>query len=68
MAVGKVKQIIGPTVDLEFPSDDLPNILNAIKIDDDSRDIHLTVGETTTLKLGDKTIPLPCPESPPEKE
>lgn len=31
-------------------------------------DIHLTVGETTTLKLGDKTIPLPCPESPPEKE
>ncbi|MCX7717220.1 MAG: F0F1 ATP synthase subunit beta [Candidatus Sumerlaeaceae bacterium] len=40
---GVVKQVIGPTVDLEFPSDELPNILNAIKIDDDARNIHLTV-------------------------
>jgi F-type H+-transporting ATPase subunit beta len=40
---GIVKQVIGPTVDLEFPSDELPNILNAIKIDDDARNIHLTV-------------------------
>ena len=31
-------------------------------------DLHLTVGEETTLKLGDKAIPLPCPEPPPEKE
>ncbi len=43
MAVGSVKQVIGPTVDLEFPSDSLPNILNAITIDDDARNIHLTV-------------------------
>ncbi|MBX7246391.1 MAG: F0F1 ATP synthase subunit beta [Candidatus Sumerlaeaceae bacterium] len=43
MAIGKIKQVIGPTVDLEFPSDALPNILNAIKIDDNARNIHLTV-------------------------
>ncbi len=42
-AMGKVVQVIGPTVDLEFPSDQLPNILNAIKIEDASRGIDLTV-------------------------
>ena len=31
-ALGKVKQVIGPTVDVEFPSDALPDILNAITI------------------------------------
>jgi F-type H+-transporting ATPase subunit beta len=30
--VGKIKQIIGPTLDIEFHSDRLPNILNAIEI------------------------------------
>jgi F-type H+-transporting ATPase subunit beta len=32
MAVGKIKQIIGPTVDIEFPQGELPNILNAVTI------------------------------------
>lgn len=41
--VGKIRQVIGPTVDLEFDPDHLPQILNAIRIDDDERDIHLTV-------------------------
>ena len=41
--VGSVKQIIGPTVDLEFPSDALPNILNAVTINDDKLNIHITV-------------------------
>ncbi|HSH00525.1 MAG TPA: F0F1 ATP synthase subunit beta, partial [candidate division Zixibacteria bacterium] len=30
--IGTVTQVIGPTVDCEFPSDSLPNILNAIRI------------------------------------
>jgi len=42
-ALGKVVQVIGPTVDLEFPSDQLPNILNAIKIEDPAHGIDLTV-------------------------
>jgi len=39
--VGHGRQVIGPTVDFEFPADQLPNILNAITVDDDERDIHL---------------------------
>ena len=31
---GLVQQVIGPTVDLEFDSDNLPEILNAIHIKD----------------------------------
>jgi F-type H+-transporting ATPase subunit beta len=51
---GKVLQVIGPTVDLEFPSDSLPSILNAIRIDDPDRDIHLTV--EAALHIGDNVI------------
>jgi len=43
MATGVVKQIIGPTVDIEFPSDVLPNILNAIEIKDPRRNVTITV-------------------------
>src|SRR3989338_5985828 len=32
MNLGKVVQVIGPVVDLEFPSGNLPGILNAVKI------------------------------------
>jgi len=41
--IGKIVQVIGPTVDCEFDSDKLPKILNALKIDDKDKDIHLTV-------------------------
>ena len=38
---GKVQQVIGPTVDLEFESDHLPDMLNAIRIVDEARGIDL---------------------------
>jgi F-type H+-transporting ATPase subunit beta len=38
---GVVQQVIGPTVDLEFDSDHLPEILNAIHIKDEERGIDL---------------------------
>jgi len=38
---GKVQQVIGPTVDLEFDSDCLPQILNAVRIVDAGRGIDL---------------------------
>lgn len=41
MAEGKIREIIGAIVDIEFPPDNLPAIYNAIKIDD--ADIHLTL-------------------------
>lgn len=32
MATGKVAQVIGPVVDIQFPPDELPEIMNAIEI------------------------------------
>ncbi len=40
---GFIKQVIGPTVDIEFPSDHLPNILNAIIIEDKRQNRKITV-------------------------
>ncbi len=41
--IGEIRQVIGPTVDIEFDSDHLPNILNAITIDNEEKNIELTV-------------------------
>ena len=35
MSTGKVIQVIGPVVDVEFPPGQLPNIYNAIRVDQD---------------------------------
>ncbi len=40
---GKVVQVIGPSVDIRFPADRLPQILNAIVITDEGKKIHLTL-------------------------
>jgi F-type H+-transporting ATPase subunit beta len=52
--IGRVVQVIGPTVDIVFPSDSLPPILSAIKIDDAERGIHLTV--EAALHIGDNIV------------
>lgn len=41
MSIGHVRQVIGPTVDFEFPPDNLPNIFNAVEIKDEEKDIDL---------------------------
>jgi F-type H+-transporting ATPase subunit beta len=41
--IGKVVQVIGPTVDCSFASDKLPGMLNALKIEDKEKGIDLTV-------------------------
>ena len=51
---GKVKQVIGATVDCEFDPDKLPNIYNAIKIEDKEKKIDLTV--EVALHLGDNLV------------
>ncbi len=43
MATGKIVQVIGPTVDIQFPPDQLPAILNAIKIEDSKMGVNLIV-------------------------
>jgi F-type H+-transporting ATPase subunit beta len=52
--IGKVVQVIGPTVDCEFPSDSLPNILNAITIKDAEKKIDLTV--EVALHIGENIV------------
>ncbi len=52
--IGKVVQVIGPTVDCEFPSDSLPDILNAIKITDAERNINLTI--EVASHIGDNVV------------
>src|SRR5512143_3301979 len=54
MNVGRVVQVIGPTVDVAFDPDKLPRILNAIRIDDPERGIHLTV--EAALHVGDNQV------------
>jgi len=51
---GKVKQVIGATVDCEFDSDKLPNIYNALKIQDQDKEINLTL--EVALHLGDNMV------------
>ncbi len=52
--IGKVVQVIGPTVDCEFSADSLPNILNALKIVDKDKGINLTV--EVSMHIGDNVV------------
>jgi F-type H+-transporting ATPase subunit beta len=52
--IGKIVQVIGPTVDVEFASDRLPAILNAIRIRDDER--HIDITAEVSLHVGDNVV------------
>jgi F-type H+-transporting ATPase subunit beta len=54
MNAGKVVQVIGPTVDVEFDPDKLPKIYNAILVEDPNRDRPLTV--EAALHVGDNVV------------
>ncbi len=43
MGVGKIVQVQGPVVDAQFDPGELPNILNALHIEDKDRGLELTV-------------------------
>src|SRR6266850_8119366 len=54
MSVGKIEQVIGPTVDVAFEPKQLPKIYNAILIEDKERNIRLTV--EAALHVGDNVV------------
>ena len=54
MRTGKIVQVIGPVVDIRFPTEDLPPIYNAIKVDDEAAGIHLTL--EIAQHLGDNAV------------
>ena len=53
MANGKVVQVIGPVVDIEFPAEALPEILNAITIQGKSGDVEIKLTVEVMQHLGD---------------
>ncbi len=50
---GRVVQVIGPTVDIQFEAGELPEIYSALKIQDEKRGAELTV--EVALHIGDNT-------------
>lgn len=53
MAKGKIVQVIGPVVDIEFPVESLPEILNAVTIKGKSGDIDIDLVVEVMQHLGD---------------
>ena len=51
MSIGKVIQVIGPVVDVEFPPGQLPNIYNAIKVIQDENKATGTPAVRITLEV-----------------
>lgn len=52
--IGKVIQVMGPVVDIEFEPDSLPEIYSAIEIKDEARQIDLTL--EAAQHLGNDTV------------
>ena len=53
MVNGKIVQVIGPVVDIEFPAEALPKILNAIIIKGKSGDVEIDLTVEVMQHLGD---------------
>jgi len=53
-AKGNIIQVLGPVVDIRFPTDELPTIYNAIEIKDEKRGINLTC--EVAQHLGDDVV------------
>ena len=53
--IGRVVQVIGPVVDMEFPDGKLPKVKYAVKIENEEKDINLTC-EVMQQQLGDDRV------------
>ena len=51
---GKIKQVIGAVVDVEFEEEHLPDIYDALRVDNDKLDIHLTL--EVAQHLGESSV------------
>lgn len=54
MAKGKIIQVIGPVVDIQFPEREVPQLLNAVKIEYPEKNIDLTL-EVAQI-IGNNTV------------
>ena len=51
--IGKVIQVIGPVLDIQFKDGELPDLLNAIEIDNHGRKLVVEVAQLTGTDAGD---------------
>ncbi len=51
-AKGKVVQVIGPVIDVEFPPDQLPEIMNALQIDTEIEGLHIKLTAEVQQHIG----------------
>ena len=54
MAVGKVAQVIGTVVDVEFPPDQLPNLFDALDLDNGGENLVLEVQTVEFIQLQER--------------
>src|ERR1700721_1393992 len=55
-AVGQIVQVIGSTFDVEFPEEHLPEIYNAVRIDEDIKSIKLRLVGEVQQHLGGSRV------------
>ena len=56
MNTGKVIQVIGPVVDIEFPPEQLPAIYNSVQITDTSTEVEISLIVEVMQHLGDNIV------------
>ncbi len=56
MNTGKVIQVIGPVVDIEFPPEQLPAIYNSVNITDTSTEVEINLIVEVMQHLGDNVV------------
>ncbi len=54
--VGRVARVIGAVVDIEFPPDAMPNIMNALLIDIEAGELSRTITAEVALHIGDNMV------------
>ena len=54
--VGRISRVIGPVVDVEFPGDQMPDILNALQVDTTIGDETTTMTMEVELHVGDNIV------------
>ncbi len=56
MNIGRIIQVIGPVIDVEFPPEKLPAIYNAVTVDETVGDVHVKLTAEVMQHLGDNTV------------
>lgn len=56
MNTGRVIQVIGPVIDIEFMPEQLPSIYNAIKIEGENDGVKVSIVAEVMQHLGDNTV------------